>query len=901
MTFFRKVFWMFKRGRKEDDLRDELAFHLEEEGGSAEARRELGNVTLIAEDTRAAWSWMWLEQFLQDLRYAARTMLQNKAFTALAALSLALGIGANTAIFSFMDALLMRSLPVRDPQSLAVLNWNMKPGPMRESVMLGMSGSTWDNGGLEEAGIFPYPAFEFLHANNQAFSTLFAYKPGGTLNLTFRGESSVIQSEYVSGEYFRGLDLPPAAGRLVAPEDDRFGVEPVAVLSETCAQTHFGGAANAIGASILLNNVAATVIGVTPPEFFGVDPGRSPCIYLPLHSNVAVEAAMPYTETAATYHDDHYYWIEIMGRLRPGVTREQAQAVIAPQFAQWVTPTAQNDKARARIPILTLKDGAAGLENLRRDYSKPLYVLIAMVGLILAIACANVANLLLARATARRREIALRLSVGAGRMRIVRQLLTESVALSMLGGAGGILLAIWGVKFLTATLATANGRSLEAQVNWHVLAIAAVLSVATGIIFGLLPAIHSTHVDLAGSLKEAQASQRRRRFASLSVSHLLIAGQITMAVVMLIGAGLFVRTLHNVGSIELGFNRENILLFQLDARKAGHKDPELSQFYAQLREKFAAIPGIRGATLSISPLLEAGHGTSIHPPGQETNRDTRYLTIGADFFSTMQIPIVAGRATDARDHAGSAPVVVISPRFAKIHFGDANPLGQHLLIGGGKSERDAVIVGIAKEAHYGPPRDAVPPVVYIPFDQGSPEPRWMTYELRTAGDPMVYANAVREIVRQADSRVPVTDLKSQTAELDEQIGQEIMFAKLCTLFALLALTIACVGLYGTMSYSIARRTSEIGIRMALGAPRPRVVWMVMREILLLAIAGLAISAVISMYASSYVADFLFQMKPNDPIALSGAVAVLLVAALIATFVPARRASRIDPMVALRHE
>ena len=680
------------------------------------------------------------------------------------------------------------------------------------------------------------------------------------------------------------------------------GAPPVAVISQGLSQRRFGGPANAVDQLILIDNVPFTIVGVTPPEFFGVNPAQAPDLYLPMHTNLLVEAANPFGTRAERYLAQDYYWIEMMGRLRPGVSLVQAQAALAPPFQQWVASTAKNDRERVVLPELVVTEGAAGLDYLRRQYSKPLYVLMTMVGLILAIACANVANLLLARAAARRREIALRLSVGAGRFRVVRQLLTESVLLASLGGILGVLFAIWGIRFLTVLLANGQANfTLHAELNWQVLGAAAALSILTGILFGLAPAVQSTRVDVMPALKQTRAGERHS-FRRVSLSQMLVVAQIALSLLMLVAAGLFVRTLTNLQSVELGFDRENVLLFELNARKAGHKDPEIAAFYGDLQKRFSAIPGVRNASLSQSPLIEAGHGTDFNVPGKPSDPATRYLTVGPAFFTTMQIPILAGREIEERDHAGSPAVAVINEVFAKVNFGDENTLGRHLVLGDGTPHaRDLQIVGVSKNTRYGGLKRDIPPVVYIPYDQGFPLPREMVFALRTAGDPLVYVNTVREIVHQADARVPVTSVKTQKAEIDETINQEIVFAELCTAFAILALVIACVGLYGTVAYNVARRTGEIGIRMALGAQRGNVVWMVLREVIVLAIVGLAISLPTAFGTSKFVSSFLFGMKPNDPVALTSAVVALLAAALVAGYAPARKASRIDPMTALRHE
>ena len=906
----RRLRYWIESARRSEALREEMELHLAEraaeleadgmsaERARAEARRRFGNVGLKHEESREIWMTRFWSELGQDIRYGCRTMAANKAFSALAVLSLALGIGANTAIFSFMDSILLRSLPVADPESLVVLNWHSRPPQNANKewvhVMHGVQGRAWpgDKGEML-SGMFPYPAFETLRQENPVFATLFGYFNGQTHNLAVRGQATSAGTEYVTGEYFRGLAVSPAAGRLIDSEDDRPGAAPVAVISFATSQNRFGGAPNAAGQPILVDNVPFTVIGVAPPEFFGVDPAAAPDLYLPLHTNLLVDGA----RAARMYPDGNFYWIEMMGRLRPGISMAQAQAALAPRFHNWVATTATTGGERAKLPALTLNPGAGGLGSLRREYSKPLYVLLAMVGLILTIACANVANLLLARAAARRREMALRLSLGAGRFRVVRQLLTESVMLASLGGAFGVLFAIWGMRSLTFLFS--NGRenfTLHAELNWHVLGVTAELSVVCGLLFGLAPAIQATRPDVMPALKNGRGGGPRRR-----AQDVLVVAQIAMSFGILVAAGLFVRTLDKLHSIQLGYARENILLFTLDARQAGHRDPEIATFYENLRQHLESVPGVSGATLSQSSIVSAGEAGGTYRGtmkiGAVTIEGAGVMVAGPRFLTTMQIPILAGREIDDRDQPGSTPVAVISERLARTYFGNENPVGRRITFL--DENRDLQVVGVSGNVRYGRLKEGSPMTVFVADSQFSPDR--VTYGLRTAGDPLGYVSRVHEIVREADSRVPVTNMVTQAAEIDRTISREVTFAKLCTGFAVLALLIACVGLYGTMSYNVARQIGEIGIRMALGAQRGAVVWMVLRRVLILAAVGLAISVPAALIASRLVKSFLFETQPNDPGTLVLAGVVLLSAALLAGYAPARRASRIDPVAALRHE
>jgi predicted permease len=911
-SFFRKLSWLARRRSKEEELADEIRFHLDEEtadhedeGLSAEdarlaARRDLGNMSLAKEDTRAMWGWTFVEQLAQDLRYAARSMLNNRTFTLLAALSLALGIGANAAIYSFMDAILLRSLPVPDPQSLVMLRWHTRSGQMDGMGYHDDDYFTDTRNGFT-GGSFPYPAFELMQRNNSVFSSIFAYQGTGNLNLVIGGQAELVQGEYVSGDYFHGLGLRPAAGRILSAADDRAGAPAVAVISFALSQRHFGGAANALGQSILINNILFDVVGVIPHEFFGLDPDLVPDFYLPMHTNLQLDAANRYSPPGPRYFDPNVDWVEIMARLRPGIGRAQAESVLAPLFHHWEV-TVPSVRSPSDLPRLAVEQGGRGLSGLRRRYSKPLYVLISLVGLILAITCTNIANLLMARGTSRRREIAMRLSMGAGRLRIIRQLLTESVLLAALGGALGLAFAVWGMRVLNLLLA--NGTEdfrLHASLNWHVLALAGGLSLLTGVLFGLAPAIQSTRLDLMPALKESRTGVAGVR-SFFGMGHVLIVSQIAITLIMLVSAGLFIRTLSNLDSIDIGFNQKNVLTFQLDAQQSGHRDREIVTFYNELRRQFSEIPGVRAASLSNLPLIGEGRlFTTIAVTGVKPKTD-KIVTIGPGFFTTMQIPILLGREIDERDRPGAPMTAVVNEAFVKANFAGRNPLGEYLTLPHECEKCDIEIVGVSGNVRQGELKEDMSPMVYLPFAQGAFGPvGQMVYELRTNGNPLMYINAVREIVHRADARLPVGQVRTQSALLRQTINREVTLADLCSAFAFLALAIACVGLYGTLSYSTARRTSEIGIRMALGAQRGTVVWAVLREVSVMAVIGLAIGLPVALGLSKFVESFLFGMKPNDPQTLIVAVVILLAAALLAGYMPARKASRIDPMAALRHE
>jgi macrolide transport system ATP-binding/permease protein len=849
------------------------------------------------------------EPFAQDVRYAFRSMASSKLFTAMAVLSLALGIGANTAIYSFMDGVMLRALPVKNSEQLVILNWRAKSDA---PVVHSHWGSDYDEpGGGKTSPNFPYPAFELLRDHNDVLSSLFGHAGGSRLNLVIDGSAELAGGQYVTGAFFSGLEVPPAVGRLIDQNDDRPGAPNVAVITYDYWHTRFGANPAVVGKQIQINGTPFTIAGVVAPDFYGVSPQNKPSVFLPM-ANIGLTRQPP---DPAMFSEGTYYWIELMGRLKSGVTLQQAQSQLAGPFHGFVQNTATKDRERADLPSLWLQEGGSGVDSLRRQYSKPLWILMAMVGLILAVACFNIANLLLARATSRRREIALRLSLGAGNFRIVRQLLTESVVLALLSGIAGIGVAALCIRFLLLLLTNGNDNfTVKVGLDWRVLFFTLLIAFISGIFFGLAPALQATRVDITPALKETRASEpqgRARRFGlRFGLSQILVVAQIGISVLLVVAAGLFVRTITNLHSVNLGFNAENILIFTLDATQAGYKDAALKAFYKELEQRFQSIPGVRSATSSDMPLVGGwSSSTSItvpgipQPPEGQRGPNTSYTLVGSTFFETMEIPIVAGRPLDKRDVDGAPVAAVVNQVFAEKYFHGQDPIGRHFTMGGTSNATDIEIVGVARTARYSSLKREIPPVTYMAWIQAPKGRRiqQMIFELRATGNPLALSNTIRQIVHQVGPQVPVADITTETRRIDQTISQERTFAQLCACFGTLALLMACVGLYGTMAYAVARRTGEIGIRMALGATRRRVVWMILREVAILSTFGLLIGLTAAFQTTTLLKTFLFGVKPNDPLAMGASVAILIACALLAGYLPAFRASRIDPMAALRNE
>jgi predicted permease len=797
---------------------------------------------------------------------------------------------------------MLRSLPVQKPGDLTILSWHASSRP---GVVKGINGSAhrYQQHGTESPN-FPYRAYETLRADHSVFSALFAYTYAQPFNAIVANEAETVTGGFVDGGYFAGLGVPPAAGRLLGPEDDAKGAPPAVVLSWAYWQRRFNGDPAAVGQSILLNGLPFTIAGVTARGFFGVDPQTNPLLFLPIH---AIPALSPNAarEERSRFLDDHFYWIEMMGRLQPGVSPAQAQAATRARFSAFAAATAQSPKDAEVLPELSLEQGGAGLDSLRRQYSKPLYVLMTMVALILAIACANLANLLLARAAARRREMAVRLSLGAGRWRIVRQMLTESMLLSVAGGALGIPVALAGIRLITWLLA--NGRpdfTLRAAIDWPVLVFTFALAVLAGIVFGLAPALQATRVDVTPALKESRTHGRSGGHG-FRLGHILIVTQIAVSTLLVIAAGLFVRTLVNLHSIDVGFNSENLLLVGINGRQAGYRDAALAHFYAGLTESFRQIPGVRSVSATAYPLVARYvNGLNVVVPGrtpQPGDPSANIMSVDPAFLSTMQIPVLAGRDLVHGDLA-APQVAVVTPKFASVFFAGQDPIGRQFSLGGGANTPLLQIVGIARPAHYNSLQEQEEqPVIYLPYTQDLKGLNRLYFMLRTAGPPATVVTAVRHIVHDASPSVSISEISTQSDRMEQTISQERTFANLGACFAALALVIACVGLYGAMSYTVARRTGEIGIRMALGAQRAGIVWMVLRQVLALTAAGLLIGYGAARWAARLVESFLFGLKSNDPLVAAAAVAGLLLAALSAGYLPAWKASRIDPASALRNE
>ena len=852
----------------------------------------------------------------QDLRYGARTLIKARSFTAIAVMSLALGIGANTALFSVVDAMLLKKLPVNEPDRLvlfeSVADKSFSPGSYSGS------GSV-DESGRRVRTSFPYQTYAMFRAQkSDALAEVFAFGRV-TLNVNAGGRADVARAQAVSGNYYAGLGVGAAVGRTLADEDDNAAATPAAVLSHRYWQRRFGGDRAVVGSQINLNGVAFTVVGVTAPGFDGtMQVGTSPDVSIPL----AWEPQVSNERSSMT--DGGRWWLRLMGRLKPGATLEQAQASLGGVFQQSVV---ENRAARAQargqkgappldpkiIPQLVASSGSQGEMNTRQYYRRPLYLLLGVVGLVLLIACANVANLLLARAAARQREIAVRLALGASRWRLIRQLLTESVLIAGVGGALGVLLAVWIKDGLLSVSDWGGGGmvALEPRLDPRVLGFTLALSLVTGVLFGIAPAWRASRVDLTPALKDSARTTGAAARSLLTKS--LVVAQVALSLLLLVGAGLMLRTLINLQRVETGFNARNLLLFDVDPDLIGYKDARLANLYRQMFERVEAVPGVESVTFSRDALLAQGESDSdfylegATTPGADGKaKPTGNLflhRVRENFLEAMEIPLLAGRSLKAQDDERAPKVAVVNREFARRFFAGDNPVGRRFGFDADRSN-EIEIVGVAKDTKYASQRDEVKPTAYLPWSQALGSVGTMTFEVRTAGEPTSAVAAIREAVRGVDSNLPLSNVKTQIEQADETLAMERLFAKLLSLFGLLAQGLAAVGLYGVLAWSVAQRTREIGIRMALGASRSDVLKMVLRQGMTLTLVGVALGVASAYALTKYLASLtrmLYGVQPADPLTFVLIALLLTLVALLACYLPARRATRVDPMVALRYE
>jgi predicted permease len=831
----------------------------------------------------------------QDLRYAIRTFRKSPVFVVVAVLSLAFGIGANTAIFTLVDQLLLRLLPVKDPQQLVLL-WGR--GPHYGS----------NNGRYK----LSYPMYEDFRDHNQVFSGMFS-RWETSMSVSSDGRTERVDGELVSGTYFPVLGVGPALGRVFSPEDDKIpGGAPYVVISYRYWLSRFSGSPQVIGKKLIVNGYPLTIVGVSQAEFDGTDPGKSPQVRVP----VMMKAEMDSFGSKFDYNFKarRGRWVNVFGRLKAGVTEQQAKVALQPFFHQMLemevqqkefATTAPETRQRFLTMWIELLPAAKGDSEMRRQFSSALLVLTAIVGLVLLIACANVANLLIARATARQKEIAVRLALGASRSRIVSQLLIESLLLAITGGVAGLALAVWMDRALLGFLPAGNTPlTISTTPDWRILSFNLAVSLLTGIIFGLVPALQSTRLQLAGTLKDQVGSIAGG--TSVGLRKALVAVQVTLSLLLLIGAGLFIRSLKNLKDLDPGFRTSNLVEFLIDPARNGYKPERGLDFYRQLQEHLDAIPGVESSAFAVVPILtgdEWDNSIAIegfsHKPTETPDPHMQFIS--PDYFKTMNIPLLAGRDFRMSDGAGAPKVCIVNERFAKRYFKDGNALGRHIGMGGNPGTKlDIEIVGVARDTKYESMRDEIPIEVYEPYHQMPFVIGMMAY-VRTARLPEQAFLSIRQVANGLDPNLPVSEMKTLEKQQEESLITERLVASLSTAFGILATLLATVGLYGVMAYMVAQRTREIGIRMALGAAGSDVLWLVMKEVLQLVLIGVAIGLPAAMALTRFAKSQLYGIQPNDALTIGLATAGIVLVAIFSGYIPARRATLVDPMRALRWE
>ena len=883
----------------DEEVASHLALHIEENlrrGMSPEeARRDAlvksGGIAGAKEAYRDQRGIPFLQHLRQDLRYGARILRRDPAFTVVAVVSLALGIGANTAVFSLTDAALLKKLPVLRPNELVVLEWNSGLNSPARSIDGNWRVDTAT--GRVTVTSFSVPAFERMRDEARTVTRLFAFAPIEQLNVVARGFAEIGGGQFVTGDYYVALGVRPTLGRLIAPVDDHPSASPVAVITDRYWERRFDRDSTIVGASVDIDGMMVTIIGVTPPGFAGVlDVGDSPDVTLPMSLEPLIRRG------SADLTDAGFWWVRVMGRLETGVSAERLEAELEPVFQRAALDGAPSRTREGRaidIPRLHVTDGSHGLSETRGSYSRPILLLTLFVGLVLLIACANAANLLLTRATARRREITIRLALGASRLRLVRQLLVESILLVAGAELLGLIVAYWG-KSVLVTLAP-EGTDLQLTLDLRVFAAATVIAVVTTVLFALAPALHATRVDVAEGLKTASRSVRGGGTRS-HFNRALIVGQIALSLVLLVDAGLFVRSLRNLRTVDTGFNTDQLLTFRVDPSLSGYDRDAVNAVYRALIVRLSAIPGVRGVTFARHPQLSGAHRSdAVRVVGRAASeqRNVAIDLVGPDFFATMQLPLVAGRAFSAQDDGRGPRVAVVNQTFARRLLVGMNPVGTRIRDGKGELE----IVGVARDAKYYDIRKPIEPVLYVPYFQE--EHGQASFALRTIGDPLSYVPAVRRAAHDVGGTLSLFEVRTQRETAESTIREVRLFANLAVVFGALAVALACIGVYGVMSYATARRTGEIGIRVALGADAASIVWLVMRRTVLLVGAGCAVGIVVAAAGARLFAALLFGLSVTDPLSLAFAVALIAGVALGAAYVPALRARRVSPLTALRAE
>jgi predicted permease len=905
-SWFRSV---VQRERLESEMEAELVDHFEHlraelvrmghspQEAARRARIAMGALTVNKEGMRASLGLRWWDALWADLRYGMRILRKSPGFTAIAVLSLALAIGTNTTIFSLAKSLLYDRLHVPDAGQLRLLEWTQG----NQSAVQSMWGdfSPAPGGGML-GSIFSYPVYRELRDHNQVMQDLVAFKED-SMNATIRGDARRVDVSMVSGNFYSGLGVLPQLGRALQRTDDAVpGAGAVAVISDAVWTRDFGRSPSALGQTIVVNQSQFTIVGVNPRGFTGAkNVQSSPDIFVPLSMQPLVD---PKGRNASLLDDNETWWVNVMGRIKRGVSDEQAHAALTAQLAA-ATRATMHVKATETVPNLVLADGGHGLNYAGRVFKRPVYVLMALTGFVLLLACANIANLLLARGARRQREMSVRLALGAGRSRVLRQLLTESLLLASAGGAGGLLLGCLGRNIIPRVLSNAWDQNMvSVPIDWGVFCFAAGVTLLTGVLFGLAPAWNAAHAEVSSSLKaSAQTATRRRKgFGGKT----LVGFQIALSTLLVVGAGLFLRTLFALNSIDAGFRTDHLILFEVvpPAQRYGPgKDVQLHQ---RLEQGFAALPGVDGVAPSLTAYIadnmsngdfvpEGAPDSGNHSEAEDVN------ATGNDFFKTMGIPIVAGRSFGPQDTGSSQKVAIINQALARRRFPNMNPVGKRFRTDSVMREW-VQIVGVCADTHYANLRDPAPPQFFLPYVQ-QPGVGSMTYAIRTHVSPSELFPALRQVVQQADRDLPIIEFRTQREQIDANMRMERTFAALSSGFGILALALACVGIYGVMAYSVANRRNEIGIRLALGAPPGRVRSMILRESTWLALAGIGVGAGAALGFTQLVKSMLYGIQPYDPFSMAGGALILLAVALAASWVPARRAAGVQPMEALRHE